>query len=73
MLEFKDAMEYTPVLTSVMRQTLDIIRASVGQQQFASMQFVDLGAGRENRCLCFICLVVSSISVGWWGLTMTPR
>ena len=53
MLEFKDAMEYTPVLTSVMRQTLDIIRASVGQQQFASMQFVDLGCGKGKPLLVF--------------------
>jgi len=53
MLALKDANEYAPVLTSVMCNTLEIIRASVGQQLFASMQFVDLGCGKGKPLLVF--------------------
>ena len=53
MLAFKDANEYVPVLTSVMCNTLEIIRSSVGQELFASMQFVDLGCGKGKPLLVF--------------------
>ena len=53
MMAFKDANEYAPVLTSVMAETLQVIRASLGQKVFGSMQFCDLGCGKGKPLLVF--------------------